>query len=197
MAKDKSRYFIIHKPYRVLSQFTSEGNNPGLSSIYDLPKNVYPVGRLDFESEGLLILTNDKSLNNKLLNPAYNHKKIYWVELEGKPSKSEMNKFKMGLTINLKGKKHDTKPAKIQFIQPDITPRNPPVNEKKHPERSWVEIVLTEGKNRQIRKMTAAIGHPTLRLIRVGIEELRLTPLKSGEITEISKNVLYRKLRLL
>jgi 23S rRNA pseudouridine2457 synthase len=181
----------------VLSQFSSEDDNPGLGSIYKLPKDVYPVGRLDLDSEGLLILTNDKSLNNKLLNPSYNHSRTYWAELEGIPSPESLSTFSKGLTINLKGKKHLTKVASIRIINPTIDDRMPPVNIKKHPVRSWVEITLTEGKNRQVRKMTAAIGHPTLRLIRVAIEDLKLSPLESGEIKQISKNVLFRKLRLL
>ncbi len=188
---------MIHKPFKVLSQFTDEDGNPGLGNLFDLPKDVYPVGRLDLDSEGLLILTNDKSLNNRLLNPLNNHKRTYWVEVEGTPKTDDLAKFSNGLEINLKGKTHKTRKADVKIIKPDVPDREPPVNVKKHPIRSWLEISLTEGKNRQVRRMTAAIGHPTLRLIRVAIEDLQMHPLKSGEITQISKGVLYKKLRLL
>ncbi|WP_425391438.1 pseudouridine synthase [Ekhidna sp.] len=193
----KKLYFIIHKPYKVLSQFSNEGNNIGLGEVYkDLPKDVYPVGRLDLDSEGLLILTNDKSLNHKLLNPKHEHVRNYWVEVDGVPNQEALGKLQKGVDINVSGKTHRTKPAKIAIIKPDIPERNPPVNYQKHPNRTWLEIELTEGKNRQVRRMTAKVGHPTLRLIRVAIEGLRLEPLKSGEITQISEKVLYKKLRL-
>ena len=194
MAKD--RYFIIHKPYKILSQFTTEDGNDGLASLFDLQKDIYPVGRLDLDSEGLLILTNDKALNNRLLNPKFNHCRTYWVEVEGVPNQDSMKLFSSGLEINLKGKKHMTKKAKIKRLKPDIEERNPPVNYTKHPVRTWLEVSLTEGKNRQVRKMTAAIGHPTLRLVRVRIENIELFPLKSGEIRELSKKVIYNKLNL-
>jgi 23S rRNA pseudouridine2457 synthase len=193
----KKLYFIIHKPYKVLSQFSNEGNNIGLGEAYrDLPKDVYPVGRLDLDSEGLLILTNDKSLNNRLLNPKHGHSRTYWVEVEGVPDKNALNNLRKGVDINVSGKTHRTKPAQIKFINPEISERNPPVNYQKHPERSWLEIQLTEGKNRQVRRMTAKVGHPTLRLIRVGIENLRLEPLQSGDITQISEKIIYKKLNL-
>lgn len=195
--KNKICYYLINKPYKILSQFTEENGNMGMGSLYDLPKDVYPVGRLDLDSEGLLILTNDRSLNNKLLNPKNNHKKTYWVEIEGVPKSDALQIFSDGIEINLKGKKHQTKKSTIRIIEPEVVDRDPPVNVKKHPIRSWVEITLTEGKNRQVRKMTAAIGHPTLRLIRVSIEDLEVSPLKSGEIRQVSKNVLYQKLGLL
>ncbi|MEQ9403493.1 MAG: pseudouridine synthase [Cyclobacteriaceae bacterium] len=192
-----SLYFIIHKPFKVLSQFTDEDGNPGLGGIFDVPKDVYPVGRLDLDSEGLLILTNDKSLNNKLLNPHNSHWRTYWAEVDGIPDKKTLLNLADGIKINLKGKIHKTGKAKIKIIQPEVKDRTPTINEKKHPIRSWLEISITEGKNRQVRKMTAAIGHPTLRLIRVRIEELELFPLQSGEIRQLSKNVLYKKLNLL
>ena len=197
MAK-KKLYFIIHKPYKVLSQFSNEGNNIGLGEVYkDLPKDVYPVGRLDLDSEGLLILTNDKSLNNRLLNPKHGHSRTYWVEVEGVPDNNALNNLRKGVDINVSGKTHRTKPAQIKRIDPEIAERNPPVNYQKHPLRSWLEIQLTEGKNRQVRRMTAKVGHPTLRLIRVGIENLRLEPLQSGDITQISEKIIYKKLNLL
>jgi len=195
MARTK-KYFIIYKPYKVLTQFTEEDGNPGLGSIYELPKDVYAVGRLDLDSEGLLILTNDKVLNQALLNPKHQHKRTYWVEVEGVPSEESLNELRNGLDINVKGI-YRTLPCEAQLIEPTGLPeRNPPVNFQKHPERSWLEIKLVEGKNRQVRKMTAKIGHPTLRLIRVAIEDLKLFPLAPGGITQISEKVLYKKLKL-
>lgn len=188
---------MIHKPYKVLSQFTDEGVNSGLNKIFEIPKNVYPVGRLDLDSEGLLILTDDKSLNNRLLNPKNNHRRTYWVEVDGIPKEEALGQFRNGLDININGKAHRTKKAEIKVITPEMDERNPPVNYKKHPERTWLEIVLTEGKNRQVRRMTAMIGHPTLRLVRVGIEQLNLEPLSSGELTQISGKILFKKLNFL
>jgi len=193
----KLLYFIINKPFGVLSQFTEENNNPGLSSLFKLPRNVYPVGRLDLDSEGLLILTNDKKLNSMLLNPKNKHFKTYWVEVEGIPSKESLEMLENGVIINLKGKKHKTSPAKAAKIKnPDIEERSVPVNRLKHPETCWIEISITEGKNRQVRRMTAAVGHPTLRLIRVAIEDLRLGPMKSGDITQISEKSILKKLKI-
>lgn len=195
----KRLYYIIHKPFKVLSQFSNEGSNIGLGEIFKgIPKDVYPVGRLDLDSEGLLILTNDKSLNAKLLDPKQNHIRTYWVEVEGIPNKKALKELRDGVMINVNGKQHLTRLAKADIIYgASVDERNPPVNYKKHPERSWLSISLTEGKNRQVRRMTAKIGHPTLRLIRVGIEGLMLEPLKPGDITQISQKVIYKKLKLL
>jgi 23S rRNA pseudouridine2457 synthase len=182
-------YYIIHKPYGVLSQFTDEDGNPGLGSVFNFPKDVYPVGRLDKDSEGLLLITNDKSLNNQLLNPKFMHWRSYWIEVEGRPSPFAMSKLETGVEINLKGKMHRTAPAKVKILhpQPIIAERNPPVNYLKHPERTWIEIKLREGKNRQVRKMTALVGHPTLRLIRVAIEGIHLDQMQPGEFLELSE----------
>ncbi len=189
-------YFIIYKPYKVLSQFTEEDGNAGLGSIFDLPKDVYPVGRLDLDSEGLLILTNDRRLNGALLDPKNQHQRTYWVEVEGEPSETALDDLRKGLDINVKGG-YRTLPCEAKRINtPDVEERDPPVNVSKHPVRSWLEIKLTEGKNRQVRKMTAKIGHPTLRLIRVAIEDLSLFPLSSGELTQISGKALYKKLQV-
>lgn len=192
----KLLYFIIHKPYKVLSQFTDERGNPGLGSIFDLPGDVYPVGRLDLDSEGLLILTNDKRLNHELLDPSKGHKRTYWVEVEGQPDDKAIKELMDGVVINVNGKQHKSRKAIVKQIAPSIDERDPPVNYKKHPIRTWLEISLTEGKNRQVRRMTAKVGHPTLRLIRVAIEDLKLEPLKAGEITQVSGRVLYGKLYL-
>lgn len=198
MSKKEHLYFIIHKPYGVLSQFTDEDGNPGLGSIFKLPKDVYPVGRLDTDSEGLLILTNDKGLNARLLHPQHAHKRTYWVEVEGEVQHKAMESLEKGPTIRIKGKEHRSLPVEARVIgtPEELAERNPPVNHQKYPATTWLELKLTEGKNRQVRRMTAAVGHPTLRLVRVAIEELSLFPLKSGEIKQVSEAVIMRKLNL-
>lgn len=179
-----------------MSQFTAEDGNPGLGDLYDLPKDVYPVGRLDLDSEGLLILTNDRSLNQALLNPKNNHQRTYWVEVEGQPDEEAKDALRNGVEINLKGKKHLTRPAHTRVINPELDEREPPVNRKKHPITTWLEIVLSEGKNRQVRRMTAKVGHPTLRLLRVAIEDVKLGNLEPGGIIQISGKALKKKLKL-
>lgn len=179
-----------------MSQFTDEGSNPGLGAVFNLPKGVYPVGRLDLDSEGLLILTNDKALNHQLLDPKHGHQRTYWVEVEGIPGNDQMEQLRKGVSININGKPHHTLPAIVEPVNSTIPERDPPVNRLKHPETSWLSISLTEGKNRQVRKMTAKVGHPTLRLLRVGIEELSLFPMNPGDLRMISRNALYKKLRL-
>ncbi|MFY0685855.1 MAG: pseudouridine synthase [Cyclobacteriaceae bacterium] len=197
MSASKLKYFIIYKPYKILSQFSDEDGNVGLGSIYSLPKDVYPVGRLDLDSEGLLLLTNDKKLNHRLLDPKYKHWRTYWAEVEGIPKQTVFQQLQLGVTINIGGKKHQTLPAKVKIVSPEnIYPREPSVNYIKHPETTWIELSLIEGKNRQVRKMTAKVGHPTLRLVRVGIEELSVMPMKPGDITQISQKALYKKLKL-
>lgn len=194
--KHTKKYFIIYKPYKVLSQFTDADGNVGLGSVFELQKDLYPVGRLDLDSEGLLILTNDKSLNANLLSPENAHYRTYWVEVEGEPSEDALKQLASGVTINVDGP-YQTMPCLVKRITPEGLPeRNPAVNVVKHPVRTWLEIKLVEGKNRQVRKMTAHIGHPTLRLIRTGIEDLNLFPLSPGQMTMVSEKVLYKKLKL-
>ena len=194
----KHLYYLLHKPYKVLSQFTDEAGNPGLGTICSLPKDVYPVGRLDLDSEGLLILSNDRTLNNKLLNPQYKHKRTYWVEVEGMPNNESLTALGNGVEININGKKYQTQKAEVAIISPApaLAEREPPVNYLKHPKRTWLEIKLTEGKNRQVRKMTAKVGHPTLRLVRVAIEQVFLGDLRSGDLVQVSEKVLLKKLHL-
>ena len=181
----------------MLSQFTDEDGNKGLSSILSLPKDVYAVGRLDLDSEGLLLLTNDKYLNNRLLNPRFRHWRTYWVEVDGVPTPETLAGLRGGVGINVNGKVHTTLPCEARTVRPKGVPgREPPVNQVKHPVRSWLEIRLQEGKNRQVRRMTAKVGHPTLRLLRVAIEDLSLGDLAPGEVTMISRNVVYRKLKI-
>lgn len=191
------KYFLFHKPYKILSQFTSVDGNRGIAEILDMPKDVYPVGRLDLDSEGLLLLTNDRKLNDALLNPRWNHGKTYWVQLDGEINDDAINQLQNGLELNIKGTVHKTKPAKVRRLDtPLLAERDPPVNIQKYPNTSWIELVLTEGKNRQVRRMTAKVGFPTLRLVRVGIEQLSLGDLAAGSVTMISRNAIYKKLKI-
>jgi 23S rRNA pseudouridine2457 synthase len=177
-------YFLVNKPYGVLSQFTDKQNRKTLSSIYNFPKDVYPVGRLDLDSEGLIILTNDKSLTDILLNSKYRHDREYFVQVEGNPSEDALNKLRNGIIIE--GEK--TLPAVVKIIEaPNFDERIPPIRERKNTPTSWMSLVLIEGRNRQVRKMTAAVGFPTLRLIRVRIKNIQIGKMKSGEVRQLSK----------
>lgn len=176
------RYFLFHKPYGVLSQFTPEDGARSLGE-FNLPKDIYPAGRLDKDSEGLLLLTNDGPLIERLLNPKSDKKKTYWVLVERVPTEESLAKFRKGLKIE----DYQTRPAEIHILdpQPEIPPRDPPVRVRKTVQDIWIEVKITEGKNRQVRKMTAAIGHPTLRLIRKKIGNLDMGDLAPGEFKEI------------
>lgn len=193
-----SKYFIVHKPFNVLSQFSSQDEKKTLKDFFNVPSNVYPVGRLDYDSEGLLILTDDKKLTDYLLNPSHQHEREYWVQVEGEITKSAIEKLQEGVSINLKGKMYRTKKCVAEkFLQaPKVGERNPPIRFRKSVPESWIKIILTEGKNRQVRKMTAAVGFPTLRLIRHRIEKISLADLAAGEMKSISKQELYNLLKI-
>lgn len=183
--KKSLKYFAINKPYGVLSQFTDKEGRRTLKSLFNFPKDVYPVGRLDMDSEGLLLLTNDKFLTNYLLNPKNKHEREYFVQVEGIPTDEAIQKLSDGLVIE--GRK--TLPAKVKLIdEPDFPPRIPPIRERKTIPTSWLSITLIEGRNRQVRKMTAAVGFPTLRLVRVRIKNILLGELKFGEVRELTKS---------
>lgn len=171
-------YYFVYKPYGMLSQFTPE--QEGQITLTDLdfnfPKNAYPVGRLDSDSEGLLLITDDKSLNTKLLNPKNHIQKSYLAQVEGIPGEADLEKLRRGIDIKVNGLAYKTRPAKVVLLTeaPDVPPRNPPIRVRKSIPDSWVEITLTEGKNRQVRRMCAAAGYPVLRLVRVSIGPYRL-----------------------
>jgi len=168
--------YIIYKPFGILSQFTKEADHHITLKDLDYPfsKDVYPVGRLDADSEGLLILTDNKALNAKLLHPQYKQPKTYWVQVEGQPQVKDLLPLQKGITINVNGKAHATAPAKASLLPNEVSlpERNPPIRFRKNSPTTWVEIIITEGKNRQVRKMLATIGFPVLRLVRVGIAGL-------------------------
>ncbi len=194
----KLRYFIIYKPFGFLSQFTDKSGSHALSDIYDFPPDVYPAGRLDRDSEGLLILTNDKKLNHMLLDPQEKHKRTYLVQVEGSVTNQACKAIDKGIEINIKGKIYKTRPAESKIIpEPDNLPKRiPPIRFRKNIPTSWLELILREGKNRQVRKMTAFTGFPTLRLIRIAIEDLVMPVLNPGLVIEISHQEIYKKLRL-
>ncbi len=181
----------------MLSQFTREAGHDVLSDVFDFPKDVYPIGRLDHDSEGLLILTNDKSLNKMLLDPESRKQKIYSALVEGRPNNESIGILQRGITLNLKGVKHQTLPAQVSVLE-NFSPeeRIPPVNYTKHDTHTWMEIRITEGKNRQVRRMFAAVGFPVLRLIRTGFEQLTIDDLEPGEVREYERTTFYELLNI-
>ncbi len=158
-----------------------------------MPRDVYPVGRLDFDSEGLLILTNDTYINHRLLNPSFSHEREYWVQVEGLITQPALQLLQSGTEINIDGKPYLTKMAiaKSFEVPPLVAERNPPIRFRKNIPTSWIKIILTEGKNRQVRKMTAWSGFPTLRLIRYRIAGLTIDHLTPGSIRALSRNEIY------
>jgi 23S rRNA pseudouridine2457 synthase len=191
-------YFVVYKPFNVLSQFTSQEGKQTLKDFFDVPVDVYPVGRLDYDSEGLLILTNDKNLNNNLLNPLLSHSREYWVQVEGDINEAAITQFQNGVDINADGKIYRTKKCIAQKIigEPKVPKRNPPIRFRKNIADSWLKIILTEGKNRQVRKMTAKVGYPTLRLIRYRIEKINIESLQPGEMKILTKGEMYNLLNI-
>lgn len=176
-------YIAFYKPYGCLSQFRGEPSDHTLAR-YDFPKNVYPVGRLDKDSEGLLILSNDGIFNQKLANPSSKKMKTYWVQVERAPSPEALKRLEKGVAI----KDYVTRPCSAKTISPTVCEREPPIRYRKNVETAWLEIRISEGKNRQVRRMTAAIGHPTLRLIRVKVGKLALNDLAYGQWKYVSKD---------
>lgn len=190
------QYFIIYKPFQVLSQFTSEGDKRTLKDHFNVPADVYPVGRLDYDSEGLLLLTNDKALNHRLLDPRFAHEREYWVQVEGAVAAPSLKALAKGVDITVDGKPYHTRPCKATLFQdpPAVPERIPPIRYRKSVPDSWLSLTLTEGKNRQVRKMTAQVGHPTLRLIRYRIERLTIEGLTPGGMRKLDRNGVYSSL---
>lgn len=172
---------LFNKPFNVLSQFTDKGNDGSdrqtLSDYIDIP-GVYAAGRLDRDSEGLLLLTDDGKLQHRIANPKNKMPKTYWAQVEGIPDDAALAALRAGVTLN----DGPTRPAKARRMDepPGLWPRTPPVRFRKSVPDSWIELTITEGRNRQVRRMTAAIGHPTLRLIRARIGDWSLDGLASG-----------------
>ncbi len=173
------KYLLFYKPYDVLSQFTdSQGDRATLKDFIPVP-NVYPVGRLDRDSEGLMLLTNHGQLQHRLSDPQYGHPRTYWVQVERIPDATAIANLCQGIAIQ--GQR--TRPAQVRLLptEPHLPERTPPIRYRKSVPTCWLEMVLQEGRNRQVRRMTAAVGHPTLRLVRVAIGSLQLQDLAPGE----------------
>jgi 23S rRNA pseudouridine2457 synthase len=171
----------LHKPYGVLSQFTPEpGSRWATLAGFDLPRNVYPLGRLDADSEGLLLLSDEPGLNSQLLDPRHRHRRGYWVQVERVPTAAALARLARG---NLALGDYRTLPCQVRRLEPPppFPPRTPPIRIRKNVPDTWLALELVEGKNRQVRRMTAAIGHPTLRLLRVRIGDFPLGDLPPGQ----------------
>ena len=174
----------FNKPFGVLSQFTSDGSPNRPLAEFGFPKSVYPIGRLDADSEGLLLLSDEARWNDRLLNPRHAHEREYWAQVEKIPTRESLDKLQHGLVIQ----GHKTLPCRTWLLepQPEIPPRVPPIRFRKSVPDCWIGLELIEGKNRQVRRMTAAIGHPTLRLMRVRIGNFRLGDLPAGKWKPLS-----------
>ena len=172
-----TKLLLFNKPFGVLSQFTDSDGHPGLKHHLTIP-GFYPAGRLDRDSEGLLLLTDDGQLQARISSPKFKLPKTYWAQVEGEPSSDQLATLADGVTL----KDGLTRPAQARLItEPDLWPRTPPVRFRKTVPTSWIELVINEGRNRQVRRMTAAVGLPTLRLVRVAIGPWSLAQLQPGE----------------
>ena len=167
---------LFNKPYLVLSKFTDSANRETLARYIDVP-NVYPAGRLDQDSEGLLLLTDDGPLQHRLSDPQHKMPKVYWAQVEGVPDAASLAALRQGIMLD----QRKTQPAQARSLpEPVLWPRNPPIRVRRHIPTSWIELIITEGRNRQVRRMTAAVGHPTLRLVRYAVGPWTLDGLQPG-----------------
>lgn len=189
MYKPNKQYYAFHKPYGVLCQFTKEHvSHVTLEDFISLDTDIYPVGRLDKDSEGLLLMTNDNRLKTYLLSPKSQKYKTYWAQVDGTVDDEAINRLKNGVDIKVNKKNYHTLPARVRSMtQPTVEDRKPPIRYRAEIPTSWIEISIREGKNRQIRRMCAAVGFPVLRLIRTAIQDLRLGDLKQGEVKQLNQ----------
>ncbi|MGI4740083.1 MAG: pseudouridine synthase [Janthinobacterium lividum] len=179
------RYVLLNKPYEVLTQFTDEHGRATLKDLVSVP-DVYPVGRLDFDSEGLLLLTDDKQLQHRLSDPRYKVPKTYWAQVEGLPTAEALERLRQGVQI----KEGFTLPAEVRALDEaataDLWPRTPPIRYRASIPTSWLELSISQGMNRQVRKMCAAVGLPCLRLVRVALGELTLNEIPAGHWRDLT-----------
>jgi 23S rRNA pseudouridine2457 synthase len=194
----KWTYLLFNKPYGVLTQFSDASANPRptLKEYVPVP-DVYPVGRLDRDSEGLLLLTNHGTLQHRLSDPQFGHPRTYWVQVEGTPEAAALESLRQGVTIQ----GYQTRPVQVQTltVAPDLPLREPPIRVRQSIPTTWIKMTLTEGRNRQVRRMTASVGLPTLRLVRVAIAHLTLEGLAPGQwrtLTEAEIKSLHQLLNL-
>lgn len=191
MSQTMLQYFLFFKPYQVLSQFSREGDKKTLADFFtNHSKDIYPVGRLDYDSEGLLLLTNDKALTHQLLEPRFAHHRTYYVQVEGEITGEALKQLSTGVTISINGVAHQTKRCSAKKLStPALPDRHPPIRYRKEIPTSWIELTLTEGKNRQVRRMTAAVGFPTLRLVRAAIGRITIEGMMPGDILEMDASI--------
>ena len=178
------RFLLFYKPYDVLSQFSQSADSPArsLKDFIAVP-DVYPVGRLDRDSEGLLLLTSNGRVQHRLSDPKFRHPRTYWVQVEQIPTDEALQQLRQGLMIQ----DYRSRPAQVKRLEPpELPPRDPPIRFRQSIPTAWIELTLTEGKNRQVRRMTAAVGFPTLRLVRVAIGKLELAGLQPGEWRDLT-----------
>ncbi|XFA73589.1 pseudouridine synthase [Thermosynechococcaceae cyanobacterium Okahandja] len=182
------RYVILNKPYRVLCQFQDPQGRLTLKDYVPIP-DIYAAGRLDYDSEGLVLLTNDGRLQHRLTDPRYGHPRTYWVQVEGEPTATALEQLRQG--VLLQGK--PTRPASVTLLPeaPPVPPRDPPIRYRRHIPTPWLSLTLREGRNRQVRRMTAAVGLPTLRLIRVAIGTIALNDLAPGCWRDLTRDEQY------
>ncbi len=191
-----SQILKFWKPYDVLTQFTDMQGRPTLADYVRIP-NVYAAGRLDRDSEGLLLLTDDNKLKTRLTEPRYAHPRTYWVQVERIPDEAALSKLRHGLELG----DGPTKPTIVKLLDtaPDLPPREPPIRVRQTVPDCWLQLTLTEGRNRQVRRMTAAVGHPTLRLVRCAIGNITLAGLQPGmwqALSDAEANELRRSVKL-
>jgi 23S rRNA pseudouridine2457 synthase len=178
-------YLALHKPYGVVTQFS--GEHPNLSDYVSIP-GVYPAGRLDKDSEGLLLLSDDGGWQHRVTHPKFEHEKTYWVQVEGVPDEHALEQLRQGVAVQDRVQDYVTKPAKAQLLENVVVePRDPPIRYRASIPDRWLALTIREGRNRQVRRMCAAVGYPVLRLIRVAIGPVALDGLKPGQWRTLSR----------
>lgn len=191
----QTKYYLLYKPFGVLSQFTPDHEGQiTLSSLADFPPDVYPIGRLDRDSEGLLLLTNDNAFKNNVLSPEIGLAKTYLVQVEGRPTQINLQPLQTGVTIRLNKRSVALKPADVKILNdvPELPARIPPIRFRRDIPDQWIEVTIHEGKNRQVRRMLAAVGFPVLRLVRSQIGQLKLNSMVPGEVIEMERQELRK-----
>jgi 23S rRNA pseudouridine2457 synthase len=190
------KYYLIYKPFRVLSQFSPVEGKKCLADYFRFEKDVYSIGRLDYDSEGLMLLTNDKKLKTIIQNPAMNHTKEYLVQVDGDITNEATEHLQKGVEIKIESGKYMTRPCNVEKLElePKLPDRNPPIRFRQNIPAPWIKVILTEGKNRQIRKMTAKVGFPALRIVRIAIGKIGLDRMQPGEWKAIEQYDIYGKL---